>query len=439
MTHRHHTTGRLCNCGFTKHLKKPQGSASGKFFTSLDQHKQGKLVHNLKWGFPPKRSAADPEFLEQYIKEHGPYMYHGTTPDAAKKILSEGLYPHDHNVDPGEFKSLECPNCGTTIERDEDHCPLCGRYIGNLARSRSPYSGGFLTPRSGHVYLGDYDTSSRYAPNHTSPLLRIDLRKLDPTNISADEDHFTTNRWQSPVVDKVWEYEPPPNPEYHVPGEGQTLGEWADQIGLGNDPEETHHSMKQGSMAYNGIVPPEAIEMDTVHRGWGGVKPSEETGWKAMPKEDYIAQPFMPVQFPEQSTQDDLPNLWDIGAKPTKVFAATDSNHWEGKMWHGNNQGLFGAVRTPFWTTSHKPETKLWGDTSHPVSVRFKNPYYFFRYMPSNWQELAQAARADGVVVKYLASQDKQVDPDPYPDRQWAIALDPGTVVPGHEHEWPYG
>lgn len=450
MTHRHHTTGRLCNCGFTKHLRKPQASRPSKFFTDERQHVQNKARYNMRWGFPPKKSAADPEFLEQYIREHGPYMYHGTTPEAAKQIVKEGLYPHDHDVSPSD--TMECGQCGNQIAtlRDgnlEPTCANCGmssRYAVPRTHSRSNYNG-FLEPRSDHVYLGDYETAGRYAPNHTTPMLRIDLRKLDPHQMSADEDHFQNNPYNinaqpiHPIVDKVHEYEAPPDPDYYEPG-GQTLGQWADQIGLGNEPEETHHSMRQGSMAYNGVVPPEAIEMDTVHRGWGGIAPKAETGWKAMPKDDYVAQPFVPSQPPPVGRQDDLPNMWDIGAKPTRVFAATDSNHWEGKMWHGNNQGLLGAVRTPFWTTSHKPEAEGFGDTVHPVSVRFKRPYWMFGDDVSR-EAIADAMDGghDGIVLKRTGRDPVNWDPEPYPDRDWAIALDPGTVVPGHEHEWPYG
>lgn len=109
-------------------------------------------------------------------------------------------------------------------------------------------------------------------------------------------------------------------------------------------------------------------------------------------------------------------------------------------MYHGkpNGRGILGPVRTPFWTTSFDQEAlgfaggKGFEGNVHPVSVRFHNPAHYFAYV--NWGpeslEDARQRGADGVVVHYPA--DERDTSDPYPARQWAIALDPGTVVPGH-------
>jgi hypothetical protein len=106
---------------------------------------------------------------------------------------------------------------------------------------------------------------------------------------------------------------------------------------------------------------------------------------------------------------------------------------WEAKMFHGSERGLLGRVRTPFWATSHEPEAKGFGPVVHPVSVRFHRPMHLFGDMrqmlaPSQLPQLVEQASGaghDGIVVHH--PQDEST-----PTRQWAIALDPGAITPGH-------
>jgi hypothetical protein len=98
-------------------------------------------------------------------------------------------------------------------------------------------------------------------------------------------------------------------------------------------------------------------------------------------------------------------------------LAETDSTPWEGHAWHTNSQPFSTPVRTPYWTTLDEEEAKASGDTVHPVQVRFKRPAHFFGELPDGWDELTR--HNDGIVVHR-------------PSGAWAIALDPGTVVPGH-------
>jgi hypothetical protein len=123
-------------------------------------------------------------------------------------------------------------------------------------------------------------------------------------------------------------------------------------------------------------------------------------------------------------------------------LAETDAKPWMGKMYHGSDRGLIGPVRTPFWTTTHKPEAIGFGGgqgigVAHPVQVRFQNPAYYFGKRSVGDIEMARANGNDGIVIHY--PEDERDPSDPYPKREWAIALSPGAIVPGHDHEWPYG
>lgn len=242
-----------------------------KFFTSETQHERRKR-NWLEWLW--KKSTADPDWVNQWMAKNGPYMYHATTREAMPKIVNEGLFPHDH-LGTGEA-AWKCATCDydhghePSPEEKTDHgmmpCPSCGNnYVQeHVDHSNSSYKGGYWEPRQGHVYLGTKDYASRYAANRPDPaMVRVDLRKLDPTYFSADEDHWHPSNpninYNHPAVKDVYDYEPPPSPYDYSDGD-QNLGEWADQINLGNNEDETHYSMDQGSLAYNGHIPAEAIE-----------------------------------------------------------------------------------------------------------------------------------------------------------------------------------
>lgn len=417
-SHKHYTTGRPCNCSFTKHMIKDEHKpeTAGKYFTDLKAHQRGKLMHNLKWGFPQKSAAADPEWLANYIKTVGPHMYHATTADTARNILQEGLYPHDHESPlspmPSDNDVIDCPECGHSGYRDDfneddpGYCPDCGNPVSSAGpASRSPWAGQFLQPRAGHTYIG----AEKYAAPYTRPngkLLKIDLRKLDPSKMNADEDHFQHPREAEvfPLVKRIQDFDPPPLADYFGSDNPETLGDWADRA-LGNDPETTHHSMSVGSMAYNGVIPPEAISLHTpgtvtgqpLGEGWGDEDPGP---------------PNVPMDPPKSPA---IQPLW--------ATAATDANHYEAKMYHGSGKGLLREIKTPFVTTDQPTDHPV----SHPVSITFRRPaHHFAPVLTPEMIDAYTAAGHDGVVAHRPGGS------------TWAIALDPGTVVPGHEHDFPY-
>jgi hypothetical protein len=406
-----------------KHVRKLRGLPApaprpSKFNTTLKQHQRGKLVHNLKWGFPPKKSAIDPDFLAEHIRQNGPYLYHGTSLDAAKSILNEGLYPHDHeNVMNDESGDEEWPE-------DEDGEPIF---------SRSNWAGQFLAPRAGHVYLGTHKYASNYG-GIGGKMLKVDLRKLDPQKMNADEDHFgetaiynSSSPEHRQYLEKLNLFDPPPSPV--DPETLESLGEWADRA-LGGDPEATRHSVASGSMAYNGHIPPEAVSL------WQpGDEARPETPEAAHAGWDLSQDPGAPGT-----------------SAPMQVAAATDANHFEAKMFHGNPNGLLrGSPRVPFWMTDHEQEAKDYGGVSdpddpwapdspgvvHPFSVRFKDPLHLFgpAWGGAPMVQDAQQRGHDGIVVHFPDNSDPSA---PLPARQWGLALDPGSITPGHDHSWPY-
>jgi hypothetical protein len=341
-----------------------------KFFTTLSQHQKGKLIHNLKWGFPPKKGSMDPEFLEEHIRENGPFLYHSTSAKALPAILKEGLYPQaKHPHEPIEHWDA----------------------------------------RPGHVYLGthNYVNGGYFADPIRQRMLQVDLRRLDPSKITADEDHWNArihdDAGASQTVQRAWKAQMPPQNTWPT---DDSMGNWANRVGIGDHPGETEYSLGMGSIAYNGQIPPEAIT-----------------------------------------------HLAD--AQPPPRTSKTDAKHFEAKMFHGNPRGLLrGSPRIPFWMTDHEQEAKDYGGvydpddpwaldpqdqgSVHPMSVRFKNPLHLFgpAWGGQPLIDTAQQQGYDGVVVHH--PEDMSDPSNPMPKRTWAIALDPGTVVPGHDHDFPY-
>ena len=223
-----------------------------KLITTAQDHERGKK----RWGFPKpralgnafrfKRAAVDPDWLQKWMEVNGPYMTHQTDSEATRqKIEQEGLIPHDQG--PG-----------------------------------SQYDG-TLVPRANHAYLArNLKALSAYSRLGEGALknstVAVDLRKLDPTRINADEDAFDQNapfregdkpglRGQLPR-DVPWPRETRENepgfPGVHgvVDTEGNrfpNMGEWADRTNV-TAPHHTAWSMNaMGHAAIEGGVHPEAI------------------------------------------------------------------------------------------------------------------------------------------------------------------------------------
>jgi hypothetical protein len=201
--------------------------------------------------------------------------------------------------------------------------------------------------------------------------------------------------------------------------DGQTCFPWASAL-VKRPPGEEATWMNQLQDADSRLKPISYVEEQGIAQAYGSV-------WKFADKlqEDHGTEGAREFQKAQDIQKD----------------SATDANHWMGKQWHGSDQGHLGPVRTPLWTTSHKPEAIGFGGgegvgIAHPVQVRLKNPAYYFGKRTPGDIEMARQNGNDGIVVHY--PEDDPETSEPYPKRQHAIVLNPGAVVPGHDHDWPY-
>lgn len=165
-------------------------------------------------------SAVDPKWLSQWIKERGPYVYHGSDEDYDEAIARHGLLPWNHLPDykPG------------------------------------PSEVGIGQPRPDHIYM----TTEAPDPYDYSRIYKIDLRKLDPRNLNPDEDWYADS--------------------YDAPRVDATTGQRAEELRLGDDPTHTQGSMEWGKLAHRGPIPLQAI---SIHEP---SKPEGWSGWTGLPQ-----------------------------------------------------------------------------------------------------------------------------------------------------------
>jgi len=193
--------------------------------------------------------ALNPVDRDRWIAENGPYLEHWTTAERVPSILQQGIQP--------SYPDYEDDMTGEVVQDD------------NPANWT-----GFLQTRPGHTYLappgsikpGMHVTSEGYQPYQVP--VRVDLRKLDPTKLKADED-VAQKMWpewaeaQDPDVREEMEVSGPPDAGLWD-AESQGLGDWAEYEGLDEEPW-TLDSLNQGSLAHEGPIPPEAISLHPDH------------------------------------------------------------------------------------------------------------------------------------------------------------------------------
>jgi hypothetical protein len=165
-------------------------------------------------------AAVDPKWLSRWIKERGPYVYHGSNEDYDEAIARHGLLPWNHLPDykPG------------------------------------PSEVGIGQPRPDHIYM----TTSAPDPYDYSRIYKVDLRKLDPHNLNPDEDWYADS--------------------YDAPRVDSTSGQRAEELRLGDDPTHTQGSMEWGKLAHRGPIPLQAI---SIHEP---PKPEGWSGWTGLPR-----------------------------------------------------------------------------------------------------------------------------------------------------------
>lgn len=123
-----------------------------------------------------------------------------------------------------------------------------------------------FTPRPGHVYLATMGYISSAPWNlwrQGDEMYAVDTSLLVPDRVNPDEDNFSTHmagacdrfNLPRPAGMELWKMFRSVVPSY---------GDWADQVDLGSDPAHIAHSLRHGSLAYRGVIPPTAL------RRWDG-------------------------------------------------------------------------------------------------------------------------------------------------------------------------
>lgn len=160
------------------------------------------------------------------------YLYHWTEPDNLQRILEDGLLPWNGGAG-GHTWSSE------------------------------------MASRPGHVYMmgetpswdesedwenpwtGDTGYEGVYPPDGTVPV-RVDLSKLSPEYLVADEDHAGAVAFAHDDISN------PDLPQF------SSLGEWAEhEAAFVDSPDLAWSSVEQmNSLAHRGSIPPEAVSID---------------------------------------------------------------------------------------------------------------------------------------------------------------------------------
>lgn len=143
-------------------------------------------------------------FLAGWIKEHGPYLYYG--------------------ADRGDLDELGI-------------LPSVGGYA---------YKWGADGPRAGHVYLASERTDAAtygidpgdFSREIGGFLYQVDISKLPPDGFYPNENDF----------EEQWD-----------PGAFETIGEWAEEVALGEDFAEVERSFAAGGPTFRGSIPADAV------------------------------------------------------------------------------------------------------------------------------------------------------------------------------------
>lgn len=206
-----------------------------KFLTTAQDHERGKKRYGLPKPFNHnvlpfrKKAKVDANWLDEFISRYGPYLWHQTSDnDTRDRILEEGLIPHD--AGPGSIYTQ-------TIVPRENHA-----YVRRIA-TQTPEAKGF------------------YPEEWQRKAVAVDLRKIDPHHLNADEDAFANLNDMRAVgipdsvdhLDRlIINYN---GKEHHTPH----WGHWGDHFEL-NEPWDTAHSLnKIGTAAIYGGVEPRAL------------------------------------------------------------------------------------------------------------------------------------------------------------------------------------
>ena len=185
--------------------------------------------------------ALNQDMLDAWIKEHGPYLYHGTYDEIVPQILKEGLKPG---------WSADMP--------------------------------------ATHVFLGDEGIASVWADIRGSQCeesqIRVDLRLLDPAFIDVDPDIYFED-WmliEDGCIGLCADGQIAKDEDI----DGITAGEpdhWEaldlHYLAEPSSTEDTLRSLSQGTCAYRGRVPAEALSPSPAYEAALGSDASFDAGF----------------------------------------------------------------------------------------------------------------------------------------------------------------
>lgn len=181
-----------------------------------------------------------------------PFAYHNTKPENIPAILEQGLVPWNQREQQSNWEKRKA-----------------------------------LQPVTDRVYLRNqnfpnYKGKGIWSPNHAP--LQIDLSKLDPANLRADEDYaaMLSDREMAEMLG-----DPELVKQFRQQEQAMgNRGKWYESVEalLGSANPFDQRSFDTGSFTHHGIVPPEAISINPNYRGKLG-------SWKvAMPPADRVEE-----------------------------------------------------------------------------------------------------------------------------------------------------
>lgn len=239
--------------------------------------------------FEKKAMSANPQWVQRWIVENGPYLYHGSGGRAwagdAMNILKNGIVPRQTNNP-------------VPMAEDYDWTGLDPSKIEYPSDYDSNMNEWWHEPRPGHVYLVT-DPEAAYGHH----LFRVDIRGLDPQHFNPDDDYLReTGDTVGPLLLPGVKYRNMPDSPFQTWDEVRqhlkTLGQQAEEQGWGDNPEDTHNSWEAhpvhpgGVVAYRGAIPPHLIEHVASREGhydpweWKKMAHVDDFDW-SMPENEY--------------------------------------------------------------------------------------------------------------------------------------------------------
>lgn len=222
-----------------------------------------------------------PEQLAQLTAEHGQYGYHKTLPWAVDNIEQNGIDPGNPHFNEG--------------------------YEGS-------------TPGHGYLWTGQRANQDGSPEAH----FRVDLNKLDPSRMRFDADNASLIMDDKELADMH-------------PGSVYEIGPQVAKDPRFRHPDAVAKSLAQGSIAYEGAIPPHAIERNPTF--WNDPKRVQNLEERAKSHNDWMAQ--------GQRIDDEYKA--EQAAIPSRIVGQHDGHVWdaEGNVWQKDGDAFISKAHPP--------------------------------------------------------------------------------------------